>query len=291
MVLAPTLSRPLLTPTLNLLTPDTNECNDVSLHLWLRWPSHSEWNNSSVSGVESRSLVGTDILTNWEQNQRQKRTKSEHDKEKTVRIGSRGVRLEVRSSSSSMDLVRYSSITSPKIDFLPEEFIGELNFIDPILPGIDEDDFDEEDFDEEEGENDNDILQIEDEILREKLLNVNLLVDKIEALEPLIYSFLISFLVRRLDTTGIESDLDSEGDIVFLDNLLNEDSIPKGGEIDVEDTILPHLPFGTDIKEMDKIKAKTDKAEHEKERVNKSRELSSYGQQKSTLVNNGQLTK
>ncbi|GJS64171.1 hypothetical protein Tco_0678735 [Tanacetum coccineum] len=34
---------------------------------------------------------------------------------------------------------------------------------------------------------------------------------------------------------------------------------------------------GTDIKEMDKIKAKTDKAEHEKERVHKSRELSSFG--------------
>ncbi|GJR64355.1 putative reverse transcriptase domain-containing protein [Tanacetum coccineum] len=45
--------------------------------------------------------------------------------------------------------------------------------------------------------------------------------------------------------------------------------------------------FGTDIKEMDIIKAKTDKAEHEKERVHESRELSSYGQQKSTLVNNG----
>ncbi|GKC59239.1 hypothetical protein Tco_1086837 [Tanacetum coccineum] len=40
-------------------------------------------------------------------------------------------------------------ITSPKIDFLPEEFVGELDFIDPILPGIDEDDFDEADFDEE----------------------------------------------------------------------------------------------------------------------------------------------
>ncbi|GJW82912.1 hypothetical protein Tco_0156057, partial [Tanacetum coccineum] len=80
-------------------------------------------------------------------------------------------------------LSRDSSITSPKIDFLPEEFVGELDFIDPILPGIDEDDFDEENFDvEEEGIN-NDILQIEDEILREKLLNVNLLVDKIEALK------------------------------------------------------------------------------------------------------------
>ncbi|GJU65241.1 hypothetical protein Tco_1247076 [Tanacetum coccineum] len=74
-------------------------------------------------------------------------------------------------------------IASPKIDFLPEEFIGELDFIDPILPGIDKNDFDEDDFDKEEGEIDNDILQIEDEILHEILLNVNLLVDKIEALE------------------------------------------------------------------------------------------------------------
>ncbi|GKG54213.1 hypothetical protein Tco_0557736, partial [Tanacetum coccineum] len=72
--------------------------------------------------------------------------------------------------------------TSPKIDFLPEEFTGELDLIDPTLLGIDEDDCDEDDFDEEEGEIYNDILQIEDEILREKLLNVNLLVDKIEAL-------------------------------------------------------------------------------------------------------------
>ncbi|GJW48398.1 hypothetical protein Tco_0080044, partial [Tanacetum coccineum] len=63
-------------------------------------------------------------------------------------------------------LSRDISITSPKIDFLPEEFGGELNLIDPILLGIDEDDFDEE-----EGEFDIDILQTEDKILREKLLN------------------------------------------------------------------------------------------------------------------------
>ncbi|GKD49749.1 hypothetical protein Tco_1278725, partial [Tanacetum coccineum] len=74
-------------------------------------------------------------------------------------------------------LSRDISITSPKIDFLPEEFAGELDLIDPILPRIDEDDFDEE-----EGEIDIDILQIEDTILCEKLLNVNLLIDKIEAL-------------------------------------------------------------------------------------------------------------
>ncbi|GJW65493.1 hypothetical protein Tco_0117377 [Tanacetum coccineum] len=204
-------------------------------------------------------------------------------------------------------LSRDSSITSHKIDFLPEEFVDELDFIDPILPGIDEDDFDEEDFDEEEGENDNDILQIEDKILREKLLNVNLLIDKIEALKltpsipfvlenpsssiPVVDS---EFLVEEVDTflvsedsipPGIESDLDSEGDIVFIDNLLNEDSIPEyerftfdiepdapvinnfdelnedeyfdpgGGEIDVEDddsftfviwTFLPFLTYPVD---------------------------------------------
>ncbi|GJX97374.1 hypothetical protein Tco_0353172 [Tanacetum coccineum] len=74
-------------------------------------------------------------------------------------------------------LSRYISITFPKIDFLPEEFVGELDLIDPILPRIDEDDFDKE-----EGALDIDILQIKDEILHEKLLNVNLLIDKIEAL-------------------------------------------------------------------------------------------------------------
>ncbi|GKE82313.1 hypothetical protein Tco_1552313 [Tanacetum coccineum] len=149
-------------------------------------------------------------------------------------------------------LSRDSSIASPKIDFLPEEFVGKLDFIDPILPGIDfdEDDFDEDDFNEEERENDNDILQIEDEILHEKLLNVNLLVDKIEALKltPFIpfvpenpFSSFIpvvdsDFLIEEVDTflvpedsipPGIESDLDSEGDIVFLENLLYEDLIPE----------------------------------------------------------------
>ncbi|GKD76547.1 hypothetical protein Tco_1339168, partial [Tanacetum coccineum] len=59
-----------------------------------------------------------------------------------------------------------------------EEVAGELDLIDPIQPGIDENDFDEE-----EGAIDIVILQIEDEILREKLLNVNLLVDKFEVSE------------------------------------------------------------------------------------------------------------
>ncbi|GJV30698.1 hypothetical protein Tco_1387146 [Tanacetum coccineum] len=163
----------------------------------------------------------------------------------TCRKQKREVKWRTLSQSQFCGLInsllsRDSSITSPKIDFLPEEFTGELDFINPILPGIDE----------EEGEIDNDILQIEDEILREKLLNVNLLVDKIEALElnPFIPFVLENpssspipvmdsdFLVEEVDTfivpkdsipPGIESDLDSEGDIVFLDNLLNDDPIPE----------------------------------------------------------------
>ncbi|GJV17840.1 hypothetical protein Tco_1363163 [Tanacetum coccineum] len=162
-------------------------------------------------------------------------------------------------------------------------------------------DCDEDDFDKEEREIDNDIFQIEDKILREKLLNVNLLINKIEALNlipstPFVLEYLSSspitvvdsdFLVEEVDTflvsedsipSGIESDLDSEGDIIFLDNLLNEDLILEyerftfdiesdapvinnfdelnedecfdlgGGEIDVSQclkmTIPSHLSFG-----------------------------------------------
>ncbi|GJU97331.1 hypothetical protein Tco_1326602 [Tanacetum coccineum] len=142
-------------------------------------------------------------------------------------------------------LSRDISITSPKIDFLPEVFVGKLDLIDPILPGIDEDDFDEG-----EGAIDIDIFQIEDEILCEKLLNVNLLIDKIEALNHTPFILFVleypssspipvvdsDFLIEEVDTKfvpkdsippGIESDFDSEGDIVFLDNLLNNDPIPE----------------------------------------------------------------
>ncbi|GJX48234.1 hypothetical protein Tco_0273424 [Tanacetum coccineum] len=142
-------------------------------------------------------------------------------------------------------LSRVFSIKFLKMILLPEEFAGELDLIDLILPGIDEDNFDEE-----EGAINIDILQIEDEILREKLLNVNLLIDKIKALNltpsfPFVFEYPSSspipvvdseFLIEEVDTflvpedsipPGIESDFDSEGDIVFLDNLLNDDPIPE----------------------------------------------------------------
>ncbi|GKG07452.1 hypothetical protein Tco_0330421, partial [Tanacetum coccineum] len=102
----------------------------------------------------------------------------------------------------------------------------------------------------EEGEIDIDVLQIEDEILREKLLNVNLLIDKIKALNltpsiPFVLEYPPSspipvmdsdFLIEEVDTflvpknsipPGIESDFDLEGDIFFLNDLLNDDPIPE----------------------------------------------------------------
>ncbi|GKF10249.1 hypothetical protein Tco_0048175, partial [Tanacetum coccineum] len=91
---------------------------------------------------------------------------------------------------------------------------------------------------------------IEDEILREKLLNVNLLINNIEALNlttsiPFVVEYPSSspisivdsdFLIEEVDTflvpedsipPGNESDFDSEGDIIFSNDLLNDDPIPE----------------------------------------------------------------
>ncbi|GJR28912.1 hypothetical protein Tco_1105144 [Tanacetum coccineum] len=130
-------------------------------------------------------------------------------------------------------------------------FFPRSSSVKSILLILDGNDCDKDDFDEEkEGDIDIDIFQIEDEILREKLLNVNLLIDKIKALKltpsipfvlenpssspiPVVDS---EFLIEEVDTflvpedsipPGIESDLDSEGDAVFLDDLLYEDPIPE----------------------------------------------------------------
>ncbi|GJU05336.1 hypothetical protein Tco_1121766 [Tanacetum coccineum] len=125
-----------------------------------------------------------------------------------------------------------------------DQFDAEFGLINSLLR------IDEDDFDEEEGEIDIDIFQIEDEILREKLLNVNLLIDKIKALNltpsvPFVLEYPSSspipvvdsdFLIEKVDTflvsedsipPGIESDFDLEGDIIFLDDLLNDDPIPE----------------------------------------------------------------
>ncbi|GJS14584.1 hypothetical protein Tco_0409056 [Tanacetum coccineum] len=106
-------------------------------------------------------------------------------------------------------LSRDIPITSPKIDFLSEEFAGELT---PIRPGMNEDEFDEEEddcYDDDTSSDDDDfenieyvdatppnseldsLEKVEDVILRDKLSNVYLLISKIEALKdnPTLSSF------------------------------------------------------------------------------------------------------
>ncbi|GKA29857.1 hypothetical protein Tco_0716102 [Tanacetum coccineum] len=178
------------------------------------------------------------------------------------------------------------------------------------------------------------IFSIEDEILHEKLLNVNLLIHKIEALDltpsipfvlenpssspiPVVDS---DFLIEEVDTflvsedsipPGIKSDLGSEEDIIFDDlhtmilfpslntylgkinthvptfsyehstlnsasNVILEAAANATNSYSIVEPAMhvcfleahemappPSRNTGTDIKEMDIIKAKTDKAEHE----------------------------
>ncbi|GJW34289.1 hypothetical protein Tco_0054321 [Tanacetum coccineum] len=135
--------------------------------------------------------------------------------------GSKGVSNDIcdndHSDAESL-LSQDITITFPKIDFLSEEFAGELA---PIPPGMDKDEFDEEEDDcynddtssdddsyenieyveasplnleydslEEENEDQEekefdleDIFQIQDVILREKLLNISRLITNIESLK------------------------------------------------------------------------------------------------------------
>ncbi|GJU97333.1 hypothetical protein Tco_1326604 [Tanacetum coccineum] len=101
-----------------------------------------------------------------------------------------------------------------------DHFDAEFGLINSLLR-IDKDDCDEDDFDEEEGEIDDDILQIEDEILRKKSLNANLLIDKIEALNltpstPFVLEYPSSSPIPVVDR-----------DIIFSNDLLNDDPIPE----------------------------------------------------------------
>ncbi|GKG26447.1 hypothetical protein Tco_0399593, partial [Tanacetum coccineum] len=85
--------------------------------------------------------------------------------------------------------------------------------------------------DEEEGEIDFDIFKIKDEILREKLLNVNLLIDKIEVLNLTLY---IPFVLEYPSSSPI-SVVDSDFLIKEVDKfLIPEDSIPSGIESDFD---------------------------------------------------------
>nr|GEU33688.1 hypothetical protein [Tanacetum cinerariifolium] len=88
------------------------------------------------------------------------------------------------------DLIKYFLtrdtliVYSPKIDSLLKEFVGELAHIDPIPSGIDETDSDPKDDIRfiEQLLYDDTSKEVKDEILRAKLLNIHLLIAKIESL-------------------------------------------------------------------------------------------------------------
>ncbi|GJU26636.1 hypothetical protein Tco_1165257 [Tanacetum coccineum] len=142
-------------------------------------------------------------------------------------------------------------VSSTKIDSLLEEFSGELSHIDLIPPGIDEADFDLE----------------EDIRLVEKLLYDNSSPRPPEELNSKISDAIIeSFspspipvedsdsLMEEIDIflapddsipPGIENDdYDSEGDVLFLEELLNDDSIslPKYESFHVDFYNVPSSP-------------------------------------------------
>ncbi|GJV15198.1 hypothetical protein Tco_1360521 [Tanacetum coccineum] len=112
--------------------------------------------------------------------------------------GSKGISDDIYDHSDAESLLSQDiPITSPKIDFLSEEFAGEFT---PILPNDDSyenieyveasplnveyDSLEKENEDQEEKEFDlEDIFQIQDVILREKLLNVHRLITNIESLK------------------------------------------------------------------------------------------------------------
>ncbi|GKC25321.1 hypothetical protein Tco_1027471, partial [Tanacetum coccineum] len=132
-----------------------------------------------------------------------------------------------------------SIVHSSKIDPILEEFAGELAHIAPIPSGIVEADFDSNndtssdddnlrrrvrlarisDVEQEEKEFDlEDILQIQDIILREKLLNIHRLISKIESL--------------KVNSTPEHSDSPFTAELsasVTLDSLGNEEKVFKPG--------------------------------------------------------------
>ncbi|GJX72865.1 hypothetical protein Tco_0311460 [Tanacetum coccineum] len=124
--------------------------------------------------------------------------------------------------------------SSPKFDYLLEEFSGELAHIDPIPPGIEKADFDLEEeirlvenllYDNSSPRPPEELnLEIADTIL-ESLSPSPILVEDSDSLMEEIDLFL------AFDDSmppGIENDdYDSEGDICFLEELLNNDSLPS----------------------------------------------------------------
>ncbi|GKC17097.1 hypothetical protein Tco_1013879 [Tanacetum coccineum] len=123
--------------------------------------------------------------------------------------------------------------SSPKFDFLFEEFSGELAHIDPIPPGIEKADFDLE----EEIRLVENLLYDNSSPRPPEELNLEIADTILESLSPSPIPVADSdSLMEEIDLflasddsmpPGIEDDdYDSEGDIRFLEELLNNDSLP-----------------------------------------------------------------
>nr|GFD13433.1 hypothetical protein [Tanacetum cinerariifolium] len=107
--------------------------------------------------------------------------------------------------------------SSPKFDYLLEEFFSELAHIDPIPPGIEEADFDLEE----------EIRLVEHLLIVEYLSQSPIYVEDSDSLMENIHLFLYT---DDLMPSGIEYDnYDSKGDIHFLEELLSGDplSLPE----------------------------------------------------------------
>ncbi|GJR32458.1 hypothetical protein Tco_1108690 [Tanacetum coccineum] len=189
--------------------------------------------------------------------------KSSVDDLDPIPSGSKGVSDDIcdndHSDAESL-LSQDIPITSPKIDFLFEEFTGEFA---PILPEMDEDEFDEEEVDcyahdissddesyenieyveasplnleydslEEENEDQEekefdleDIFQVQDVILREKLLNVHRLITNIESLKNNPTPDFVFKSPSSVPISVMDSDLffeESDTSLSHLENYLPE---------------------------------------------------------------------
>nr|GEZ95805.1 hypothetical protein [Tanacetum cinerariifolium] len=122
--------------------------------------------------------------------------------------------------------------SSPKFDFLPKEFSGELAHIDPIPPGIEEADFDLK----EEIRLDENLLYDNSSPRPPKELNAEITDTIVESLSPspipvedsdsVMEEIDLFLATDDLMPPGIEiDDYDSERDIYFLEELLVNDSI------------------------------------------------------------------
>ncbi|GJY13648.1 hypothetical protein Tco_0382957 [Tanacetum coccineum] len=141
--------------------------------------------------------------------------------------------------------------SSPKFDYLLEEFSGELAHIDPIPPGIEKADFDLEEeirlvenllYDNSSPRPPEELnLEIADTIF-ESLSPSPILVEDSDSLMEEIDLFLAS---DDSMPPGIEDDdYDSEGDIRFLEELLSSDSppLPENESFSLDHFDDPSLP-------------------------------------------------